>query len=174
MMLQYRATAVQPFCSAILANEVIDKIENLCNERALTAFGLDEKRPAVLWQPSKLCRPSGEHLTHGYYTAKKKISATSICFESPPYSVHPETGIIEYEELRQQALIFRPATILCGASACPRTIDFARFRAIADEVGDILMADIAHMSGLVATKQHPSPFEHCDVVTRRRTSRFVA
>ena len=59
MMLQYRATAVQPFCSAILANEVIDKIENLCNERALTAFGLDEKRPAVLWQPSKLCRVHG-------------------------------------------------------------------------------------------------------------------
>ena len=79
--------------------------------------------------------------------------------------MHPETGIIEYEELRKQALIFRPAMILCGASAYPRTIDFARFRAIADEVGDILMADIAHISGLVATKQHPSPFEHCDVVT---------
>merc|ERR1711945_54776 len=61
--------------------------------------------------------------------------------------------------------IFRPAMILCGASAYPRTIDFARFRAIADEVGAILMADIAHISGLVATKQHPSPFEHCDVVT---------
>jgi len=79
--------------------------------------------------------------------------------------VHPETGIIEYEELRKQALIFRPAMILCGASAYPRTIDFAKFRSIADEVGAILMADIAHISGLVATKQHPSPFEHCDVVT---------
>ena len=55
--------------------------------------------------------------------------------------------------------------ILCGASAYPRTIDFAGFRAIADEVGAILMVDIAHISGLVATKQHPSPFEHCDVVT---------
>merc|ERR1712166_726883 len=63
------------------------------------------------------------------------------------------------------ALVFRPAMILCGASAYPRVIDFAKFREIADEVGAILMADIAHISGLVATGQHVSPFEHCDVVT---------
>merc|ERR1739845_290220 len=61
--------------------------------------------------------------------------------------------------------LFRPAMILCGASAYPRIVDFAKFREIADEVGALLMADIAHISGLVATKQHPSPFEHCDVVT---------
>ena len=73
--------------------------------------------------------PSGGHLTNGYYTAKKNISATFLYFESLPYNVHPEMGIIEYEELRKQALFFRPAMILCGASAYPRTIDFARFRA---------------------------------------------
>merc|ERR1711912_85112 len=78
---------------------------------------------------------------------------------------HHETGLIDFDELRKQALLFRPAMILCGASAYPRIIDFAKFREIADEVGALLMADIAHISGLVATKQHPSPFPHCDIVT---------
>merc|ERR1711937_1124520 len=109
--------------------------------------------------------PSGGHLTHGYYTAKKKISATSMYFESFPYKVHPETGLIDFDELRKNALVFRPQMIIAGLSAYPRTLDFSKFRAIADECGALLMADIAHISGLVATGQHPSPFEHCDVVT---------
>merc|ERR1711971_65635 len=81
------------------------------------------------------------------------------------YKVHPETGLIDFDELRKSALLFRPAMIICGASAYPRVVDFAKFKEIADEVGAYLMADIAHISGLVATKQHPSPFPHCDVVT---------
>merc|ERR1712070_747946 len=75
------------------------------------------------------------------------------------------TGLIDYDELRKNALVFRPRMIIAGYSAYPRQLDFTKFREIADEVGAILMADIAHISGLVATKQHPSPFEHCDVVT---------
>jgi glycine hydroxymethyltransferase len=167
-------------------NEVIDKIENICKDRALAAFGVSDKEWGVNVQPYSgspanfavytallppharvmgLDLPSGGHLTHGYYTAKKKISATSIYFESFPYKVHPVTGLIDFDELRKTALVFRPAMIIAGFSAYPRTLDFAKFREIADEVGSILMADIAHISGLVATGQHPSPFEYCDVVT---------
>merc|ERR1719463_353033 len=167
-------------------NQVIDKIENLCKARALAAFGVSDKEWGVNVQPYSdspanfavytallephsrimgLDLPSGGHLTHGYYTAKKKISATSMYFESFPYKVHPETGLIDFDELRKNALVFRPAMIIAGFSAYPRTLDFGKFREIADECGALLMADIAHISGLVASKQHPSPFEHCDIVT---------
>lgn len=161
-------------------NEFIDEIENLCRSRALQAFHLDPAKWGVNVQPYSgspanfaaytallqphdrimgLDLPSGGHLTHGYYTAGgKKISATSIYFESLPYKVSPVTGYIDYDKLEEKALDFRPKLIICGGSAYPRDWDYARFRSIADKVGALLLCDMAHISGLVAAQVFVFPF----------------
>ena len=109
--------------------------------------------------------PDGGHLTHGFYTPKKKISATSIFFESMPYKVDPETGLIDYEALAKNAMLFRPQILIAGVSCYSRNLDYEKFRKIADDCGAILMADMAHVAGLVAAGLVPSPFDYCDVVT---------
>ena len=101
----------------------------------------------------------GGHLTHG-----SKVSSSGKTYSSFVYGVD-ESGRIDYEKVRETALIVKPKIIVCGASAYPRTIDFEKFREIADEVGAYLFADIAHIAGLVAAGEHPSPFPHCHVVT---------
>jgi len=173
-------------------NEVVDQVERLCQSRALEAYGLDPEKWGVNVQPysgspanfavyTALLRPhdrimgldlpSGGHLTHGFYTYSKKektrkaVSATSVYFESLPYRVHPETGLIDYESLARDAALFKPAMIICGGSAYPRDYDYSKFKEIADANGSLLLMDMAHISGLVATNEAASPFEYCDVVT---------
>jgi len=168
-------------------NEYIDQIERLCQQRCLSTFSLPAAEWGVNVQPYSgspanfavftglvgphgrimgLDLPDGGHLTHGFYTATRKVSATSIFFESMPYKVDVSTGLIDYDKLEENALLFKPNMIIAGISCYPRALDYARFRSICDKIpGCMLLADMAHVSGLVAAGEAPSPFPHCDVVT---------
>lgn len=166
-------------------NEIVDKIENLCIDRALKAFKLNKDEWSVNVQPYSgssanfavynallnphdrimgLDLPSGGHLTHGFYTTSKKVSASSIYFESLPYSVDSK-GIINYDELELLASKFKPKMIICGYSAYSRDLDYKRFRQIADINKSILLCDMSHFSGFVATQELKNPFDYCDIVT---------
>jgi glycine hydroxymethyltransferase len=103
---------------------------------------------------------SGGHLSHGM-----KLNTSAIFYKPDHYELDPATQTIDFESVRKKAHEVKPKMILCGYSAYPRTIDFAKFRQIADEVGALLMADVAHIAGLIVGGAHPSAFPHAHVVT---------
>ncbi|AFZ02160.1 serine hydroxymethyltransferase [Calothrix sp. PCC 6303] len=157
--------------------EFVDKIEQLAIDRAKELFGAAHANVQphsgaqanfavflTLLEPGDkimgMDLSHGGHLTHG-----SPVNVSGKWFQVCHYGVSQETEQLDYEQIREQALRERPKLIICGYSAYPRIIDFAKFRSIADEVGAYLLADIAHIAGLVATGLHPNPIPHCHVVT---------
>lgn len=157
--------------------QFIDQIESLAIERAKALFGVDHANvqtysgsPAnlaiylALAEPGDtvmgMALPAGGHLTHGW-----SVSATGMWFRAVQYGVRKDTGRIDLDEVRDLALKEQPKLIFCGGTAIPRTIDFPGFAEIAKEVGAVLVADIAHIAGLVAGGAHPSPVGYAQIVS---------
>lgn len=156
---------------------VVDEIESIAIERAKKLFGAEhanvqphsgsQANMAVYFTVLKpgdtvlgMDLSNGGHLTHG-----SPVNFSGRLYNFVPYGLNPETEMIDYEEVRKLALENKPKLIVAGASAYSRTIDFAKFREIADEAGAYLMVDMAHIAGLVAAGVHPSPVPYCDFVT---------
>ena len=157
--------------------QVIDELEPLAIERAQNLFGVEHANvqpysgsPANLavymafLEPGDkmmgMALPMGGHLTHGW-----GVSATGKWFRAVQYGVRRETGLVDMDEVRELARKERPKLIFCGGTAIPRTIDFPAFAEVANEVGAILVADIAHIAGLIAGGVHPSPVGHAQVLS---------
>ena len=157
--------------------EYVDVAEDLARERAKELFGAghanvqphsgSQANMAVYFaclEPGDtilaMDLSQGGHLTHG-----SPVNFSGKLYRIVSYGVDTETGLIDLDEVKRTALAEKPRMIVCGASAYPRHVDFEGFRAIADEVGAVLMADIAHPAGLVAKGLHPDPIPHCDFVT---------
>ncbi len=157
--------------------EFVDVAEDLARQRARKIFGADHANV----QPHSGAQANmavylafldpgdpvlGMNLTHGgHLTHGSSVNASGILYDVTSYGVNEDTGLIDYDALREQAKGLRPRMIVAGASAYPRTIDFAAFGEIAREVEAILLVDMAHIAGLVAADIHPSPIPHADVVT---------
>jgi glycine hydroxymethyltransferase len=157
--------------------QIVDQVEALAIERAKAVFGVEHANvqpysgsPANLAVYAAYCQPGdtvmgmalpdGGHLTHGW-----GVSVTGKWFRPVRYGVRRDTGRIDMDQVRDVARSERPKLIVCGGTAIPRLIDFPAFAEIADEVGALLVADIAHIAGLVAGGAHPSPVGHAPVIT---------
>jgi len=157
--------------------EYVDKIEQVAIDRAKQLFGAAHANVQphsgaqanfavflALLEPGDTIMgmdlSHGGHLTHG-----SPVNVSGKWFKVCHYGVSKETEQLDYDQIRELALANRPKLLICGYSAYPRVIEFEKFRAIADEIGAYLLADVAHIAGLVATGLHPNPIPYCDVVT---------
>ncbi|HEV8635839.1 MAG TPA: serine hydroxymethyltransferase [Chloroflexota bacterium] len=158
-------------------NRYVDSIEALCIRRAKELFGAEHANvqphagaPANMAAYMALLKPGdtilgmaldhGGHLTHGW-----PVNFSGQLYRAVQYGVDRETGLIDYDQVERLAMAERPQLIVVGATAYPRVFDFARFREIADRAGALLLADMAHVAGLIAAGAHPHAFPHADVVT---------
>jgi glycine hydroxymethyltransferase len=162
-------------------NQIIDQIETLAQERALSLFALDPKKWHVNVQPLSgspanlavysalvplggkimgLKLSSGGHLTHG-----QSVSMTGKIWKQVPYEVDAKTEMLDYKEVERIAVTEKPDIIVAGFTAYPRVVDFKKFAAIAKKSGSLLMVDMSHFAGLVAGEAYPSPFPYADIVT---------
>lgn len=168
-------------------NQFIDMAESLCQNRALELYGLDPEKWGVNVQPLSgspanlyalsavmdvgdrlmgLDLAHGGHLSHGYQSPNgTKISYISKYFQTMPYNIDLQTGLIDYDGLSTISKLFRPKVIIAGTSAYARTLDYKRFKEISTSCGAYLMSDMAHIAGMVAARVLPSPFEFSDIVT---------
>lgn len=188
----YVSQAVLDACGTVLQNkysegypgrryyegqQIIDQVETIAIERAKSLFGVDHANvqpysgsPAnlavylALAQPGDtvmgMALPMGGHLTHGW-----SVSATGAWFRAVQYGVRRDTGLVDMDEVRDVAMRERPKLIFAGGTAIPRIIDFPAFAQIAKEAGAVLVADIAHIAGLIAGGAHPSPVGHAEVIS---------
>ena len=162
-------------------NSIIDKIESLCQKRALQTFKLNPKKwdvnvqalsgspanmavyTALVPKKGKIMGMSldhGGHLTHGH-----KVSLSGMFWKQIPYGVDHKTEVLDYIALKKIAKVKKPDIIVAGFTAYPRKINWKKFREIADSCGAILMVDMSHIAGLVAGEEYPTPFKYADVVT---------
>ncbi len=157
--------------------EHVDRLERLCQERAMALFGAEHANvqphcgsSANLAAYAVFCKPGdtilgmdlghGGHLSHG-----SPVNFSGMLYHAEHYGVDPATEQLDYDQVRARALQVRPRVLMAGASAYPRTLDFARLAAIAREVEAAFVVDMAHFAGLVAGGAHPSPVPHADLVT---------
>ena len=192
-VLMHKYAEGQPGRRYYQGNEVVDAVERLCEERALNAFGLSDKKWAANVQPHSGCPanlavynavltpgdkilsmflPDGGHLSHGWQMPAstpgepdKKVTLVSKIFKVQFYHVDPKTRVFNYDKIEAQAKVVKPKMIITGGTAYPREINYKRLSEIAKKVGAYYLADIAHEAGLIAAGANKSPFPYADFVT---------